>query len=236
MVCYTLISRIDSGISRLSPASTVCDAFLPRVGTKWGTPDYQRSLTFAHRAPATPKVQSDLPVPFGVFQPNASTKDLFRTSQSVALYRRKNARSPTVRGLARQRLFRGNTPISSKTLHARRKNRRLALFSAEYLPVFQFALRDRANPSGVLGPVLGPPCILQRPLSHCRSTAGTIAPGFRPASFHFRQIPPPELPFLSNPRRSSRGSLKDLATMLSSYTCSQLGSSAIGPATAAIFL
>src|ERR1700733_824902 len=40
---------------------------------------------------------------------------------------------------------------------------RSAFASAEYSPLFQFALRDRANPSGVLGPVLGPPCIRQRP-------------------------------------------------------------------------
>lgn len=39
-----------------------------------------------------------------------------------------------------------------------------ALASAEYRPCFQRARRDLANPSGVRGPVLAPPCIRHRPL------------------------------------------------------------------------
>jgi hypothetical protein len=39
-----------------------------------------------------------------------------------------------------------------------------AIACAERLPCFQLALRDRALPSGVLGPVEGPPCTQQRPL------------------------------------------------------------------------
>ena len=42
---------------------------------------------------------------------------------------------------------------------------RLAIASAEYLPCFQFALRLRSRPSGVRGPVLGPPCIRHRPFA-----------------------------------------------------------------------
>jgi hypothetical protein len=39
-----------------------------------------------------------------------------------------------------------------------------AFACTEYKPCFQFARLDRANPSGVRGPVLAPPCIRQRPL------------------------------------------------------------------------
>lgn len=70
------------------------------------------------------------------------------------------------------------TDIQSRANHhaqaaiIRRNNRaaalaslRLAIASAEYLPCFQFALRLRSRPSGVRGPVLGPPCIRHRPFA-----------------------------------------------------------------------
>ena len=55
---------------------------------------------------------------------------------------------------------------SSRALHSR-QSRRYPCCSAfaleERRPCFQFALRARSKPSGVLGPVLAPPCIRQRP-------------------------------------------------------------------------
>lgn len=43
-------------------------------------------------------------------------------------------------------------------------SRRLAIAACELRPCFVREARIRAFPSAVFGPVLGPPCILQRPL------------------------------------------------------------------------
>jgi hypothetical protein len=55
------------------------------------------------------------------------------------------------------------TPVIRSTQRAAFSTRRSIFACMEYAPVFQLALRDRSNPSELRGPVLAPPCILQRP-------------------------------------------------------------------------
>ena len=49
---------------------------------------------------------------------------------------------------------------------------RWAMASADFRPCFQFARRLRSRPSGVRGPVLGPPCIRQRPFAMAAARQG----------------------------------------------------------------
>jgi hypothetical protein len=94
-------------------------------------------------------------------------------------------------------------------LHARRNwrtNFACCLASSEYLPCFQFARFERANPISVRGPVLVPPCIRQRLLSIAgpmqRVPLRVLAP-HRGAMLGS----PTGLLFFSHPRRFAWGSL-----------------------------
>ena len=79
------------------------------------------------------------------------------------LCQRLNASNAVGLGGRRARPRRFSVPLVSSTHLAARSALCSVFASTEYLPVFQFALRDLANPSGVFGPVLGPPSIRQRP-------------------------------------------------------------------------
>jgi hypothetical protein len=76
-----------------------------------------------------------------------------------------------------------------------------ALASAEYRPCFQRARRDLANPSGVRGPVLAPPCIRHRPL---RIAGARHSVPRRVLAPHLGAVfgSPGGFPFFSNPFRA----------------------------------
>lgn len=62
-------------------------------------------------------------------------------------------------------------PSSDRRILAAARRRSAA--AAERAPCFQLLRRDRSNPSGVFGPLLGPPCILQRPFAIAADLQGS---------------------------------------------------------------
>ena len=92
-----------------------------------------------------------------------------------------------------------------RTLRTRRSRaraaQRKALTSAEQTPCFQRARRLRANPSGVRGPVLRPPCRRQRPLGMAGWRHSPPQRVWAPQRGAARKSPG-RLPFFSRPRRA----------------------------------
>jgi hypothetical protein len=86
-----------------------------------------------------------------------------------------------------------------------RNCRLLSRVSFENSPCFQFALCERAKPSGVFGPVLTPPCIRQRPFRIAGARHSDQLLVFAP-HLGDRLGSPGGLPFLSHPRRFAWGS------------------------------
>jgi hypothetical protein len=95
--------------------------------------------------------------------------------------------------------------ISDRTSRvASRALRRSSIAWALLRPCFHRALRDRSSPSGVLGPVLSPPCIRQRPLGIAGPLQGVPRRVLAPHRLAFRKSPG-GLPFLSQPSFGTTG-------------------------------
>ena len=96
--------------------------------------------------------------------------------------------------------------ISSSLLRSNSRTCRLsAKASLQYSPCFHFAMRQRASPSAVRGPVLLPPCIRQRPFAIPGAAHRVPRRVFAPQRGAVLGSPA-GFPFLSQPRRFAGGS------------------------------